>query len=213
MAHRFSKTVEFSGLRLHTQPSVYVPHEDSFLLAEAARTHAKGRSLDLGCGTGIAGLSAAQNRKVKEVVFADVNLDALKLAKHNAKENNLKKPYSFVQSDLFSNLAGQKFDTISFNPPYLPTGPEEKLIGPDNAAFDGGKDGRKVLDRFLKVFDHYLAKDGLLLLLNSSVSAKDGLSGNDETKNKLEKKGFKVDVAGEQAFFFEKLVVFCCRRF
>ncbi len=36
---------------------------------------------------------------------------------------------------------------------------------------------------------------------------KGGLSGNDETKKLLEKKGFKVDEVGEQAFFFEKLVV------
>lgn len=207
-----SEVVDFSGLRLHTQPSVYVPHEDSFLLADAARTHAKGRVLDLGCGTGIAGLAAARNSAVTEVVFADVNPDALKLAQTNAKANTLKKPHSFVRTDLFAALKGQQFDTICFNPPYLPTEKAEKIEGLENAAYDGGKDGRKVLDHFLKAFASHLAPGGLLLLLNSSVSTKDGVSGNAETQKALEKLGFKVEVVGEQAFFFEKLVVLLCRR-
>lgn len=204
-----SKIVEFSGLRLRTQPSVYVPHEDSFLLAEAARMNAKGRVLDLGCGTGIVGcLSAVQNDAVTEVVFADVNSDALMLAATNAKENHLKKKHSFVQTDLFSALKkAEKFDSICFNPPYLPTEKAEKVEGLENAAYDGGSDGRKVLDRFLDQFEDYLAPGGTLLLLNSSVSTKDGISGNVETKKKLEKKGFEVHVVAEQAFFFEKLVV------
>ncbi len=203
-----SEIVEFSGLALHAQPSVYVPHEDSFLLADAARLHAKGRVLDLGCGTGIAGLSASQNKAVTEVVFADVNPAALELAEKNAKQNKLKKLHSFVQTDLFSGFTKtEKFDTICFNPPYLPTASAEKIEGLENAAYDGGADGRKVLDRFLDQFAAQLAPGGSLLLLNSSVSAKGGLSGNDETKKLLEKKGFKVDEVGEQAFFFEKLVV------
>lgn len=200
--------IEFSGLRLRTAASVYVPHEDSFLLAEAARVHAKGRILDLGCGTGIAGLAASQNSAVTEIVFADVNPDPLKLAEVNAKENDLKKKYSFVQTDLFAALNGQKFDTICFNPPYLPTEKAEKIEGHENAAYDGGSDGRKVLDRFLKDFDRFLAAKGQLLLLNSSVSAKDGISGNEQTRRKLEKKKFKVEEVGKQGFFFEQLVIF-----
>ncbi len=199
--------IEFHGLHLRTAPSVYLPQEDSFLLAEAARLHTRGKGLDLGTGSGIVGLSAGQNKAVKQVIFADINPAALKLAQKNAKANRLKKPHAFVQTDLFAALKGQQFDTICFNPPYLPTSAEEKLAGHENAAYDGGKNGRKVLDLFLKQFASHLAPNGTLLLLNSSVSAKDGRSGNDETQKWLEKKGFKVEEIGKQAFFFEKLVM------
>jgi methylase of polypeptide subunit release factors len=90
----------------------------------------------------------------------------------------------------------------------LPTEKAEKIEGHENAAYDGGKDGRKVLDRFLAAFEAHLAPGGILLLLNSSVSARDGLSGNEETRMTLEKKGFKVEEVGNQAFFFEKLIVY-----
>ncbi len=207
-----SDVIEFSGLRLHTTASVYVPHEDSFLLAEAARAHARDRVLDLGCGTGIAGLSAAQNESVTEVVFADVNPAALTLAETNTMENKVEKPHSFVHTDLFSALDGEQFDTVCFNPPYMPTAKAEKIEGLENAAYDGGEDGRKVLDRFLDQFAAHLSPDGILLLLNSSVSAKDSVSGNEETKKKLEGKSFNVEESGRQAFFFEQLVVFRCWR-
>ncbi len=208
MALSNSDVVEFSGLRLHTSASVYVPHEDSFLLADAARVTAKGRVLDLGCGTGIAGLSAAQNESVTEVVFADVNPAALTLAEKNTMENKVEKPHSFVHTDLFSALDGEQFDTVCFNPPYMPTAKAEKIEGLENAAYDGGSDGRKVLDRFLKQFAYHLAPNGILLLLNSSVSANDGVSGNAETQRKLEGQGFQVKGIALKSFFFEQLVVF-----
>ncbi len=200
--------IAFDGLRISTRESVYVPHEDSFLLAQATRLHAKGRVLDLGCGTGIVGLAASQNPAVSEVVFADVNPDALELAKKNASENGVKKKHSFVQTDLFSTLAGQRFDTICFNPPYLPTAKEEVLNGYENAAYDGGPYGRRVLDAFLQQFAAFLAPNGILLLLNSSVSAEDGQSGNEQTRKWLEKDDFTVEEIGKQAFFFEQLVAF-----
>lgn len=204
---------EFSGLKLDVLPCVYEPHDDSFLLAEAALKHARGRVLDLGCGTGIVGgLAAGRNKAVTEVVFADVNPEALKLAEKNVRQNSLKKLHSFVRTDLFSSLTGQKFDTICFNPPYLPTGKAEKVEGLENAAFDGGPNGRRVLDRFLAGFEAHLAKCGQLLLLNSSVSAKDGESGNKITKKKLEKAGFAVETIGKKRFFFEELVVFKASR-
>ncbi len=203
-----SAMVKFDGLRFWTHSSVYVPREDSFLLAIAARGHAFGKVLDLGCGSGIVGLSASQNKNVTEVVFADVSPIALQLAEQNVKENGLEKKHPFVQTDLFSSLSGQKFDTICFNPPYLPTAEDEKLHGLENAAYDGGADGRKVLDVFLNQFEAFLAPKGILLLLNSSVSAKDGQSGNAQTQTALEAKGFKVEEVGTQAFFFEQLVVF-----
>ncbi len=248
--------LEHEGLRISVTPDVYEPHEDSFLLAEAARTEAFGSFIDLGCGTGLAGLSAATNAKVTEITFADLNEKALELAKENMERNKaalgkgkrvgnteIKKggqgqqneapenpktnalplpqqnegyalpesKFKFIQTDLFSNLP-LSYDTISFNPPYLPTAEEERLKGNINRAFDGGLFGRDVLDKFLKQFPSHLNEDGVLLLLNSSVSAEDGESGNKITRKVLEKAGFKVSVVGKKSFFFEELAVFKAKK-
>ena len=200
------KTVIYDRITLTITPEVYDPHEDSELLADAARGHAFGDFLDLGCGSGIVGISAWKSGKVKKVFFADVSKKALSCAKENALNNGLKKA-EFIQTDLFSSLR-RKFDCIAFNPPYLPTSEEEKVQGDLNDAFDGGEDGRKTLDVFLAQFAKHLKPKGVLLLLNSSVSASGELDGNSETRKILEKKGFSVKVAGRKKFFFEELVVF-----
>jgi release factor glutamine methyltransferase len=88
-----------------------------------------------------------------------------------------------------------------FNPPYLPTEYNERVDGPLNLAFDGGKDGRKVLGRFLKEFDAHMNPGGTLLLLQSS------LNGPRKTRSALEKLGYKVRFIGRQDFFFESIWV------
>jgi len=93
----------------------------------------------------------------------------------------------------------RKFDYILFNPPYLPTTKSDKIKGKLNLALDGGKDGRKVLDRFLKEFDRYLKPGGKIYLVHSS------LSNWEKTKMILKKKGFGAKILEEQAFFFEKI--------
>lgn len=192
---------------------VYAPAEDSEMLATAAATLAYGRVLDLGCGTGLAGITAATRREVTDVVFCDVNPVALDCAKKNAKRNGTKQPTTFVESNLFTNLRGQVFDTIMFNPPYLPTAEDEKLNGEYNKAFDGGPTGRNTTDRFIKQVGAHLAKGGLALLVSSSLaSSKMDGKGNEETKALLEQQGFVVEKLAEQSFFFERLALFTARR-
>jgi release factor glutamine methyltransferase len=105
-----------------------------------------------------------------------------------------------MESNLFGAVKKtEKFDLILFNPPYLPTTNSERVSGPLNAAFDGGRGGRKVLDEFLKEFDKHLKPNGTLLLIQSS------LNNLEKTKRELAKKKFKVEILETQPFFFEKL--------
>ena len=187
--------VENGGLKLLVPQGIYVPSDDSLLLAAAVSKFARGRFLDLGCGTGIQGITASQNPNVTEVVFADVNPKAILAAKDNVSKNDMGKPGTFIQTDLFSNLEGGRFGTIAFNPPYLPTEKDEDI------AWDGGRDGRKLTDKFLLEFEAHLEKRGTLLLLQSS------LSGTEKTVKALEKKGFLVSNEGSAYFFFEELQV------
>ncbi len=196
---------------LYAPPTVYAPREDSELLADAARRFSSGRVLDLGCGTGIAGIAASKSPKTTAVAFADVNPDALAAAKANAKKNGVRVACDFIQTDLFSDIKGT-FDTILFNPPYVPTAEAERTGGLLEKALDGGPDGREVLDRFLEQFGNHLAKGGLLLLLNSSCSAPEGKDGNAMTRKLLEKMGFSVALVAKADFFFEHLVVFAAQK-
>ncbi|MBI4361101.1 methyltransferase [Candidatus Micrarchaeota archaeon] len=197
-------------LTIHTPPHVYAPREDSHLLAETAAKNAQGRVLDMCCGSGIVGLYA-MTRPIIRVTFADQNPLALEAVKKNVAQNQLHQPFETVLTDLFSNIRGN-FETLFFNPPYLPTAEAEKLGEPLNKALDGGADGRRLINPFLDQFDKHLAQDGAAYILNSSVSATDGQSGNEITQKALEKKGLTVQEVAKADFFFEHLVVFEARK-
>ncbi|MBI5061013.1 MAG: methyltransferase [Candidatus Aenigmarchaeota archaeon] len=189
---------DYSGLRLCFLDSVYEPAEDSFLLAKHA-AKLKGRILEIGCGSGIATLHNAKVNPQNEVISVDINPDAVKCAKENAKRNNIKN-IKFFKSDLFSAISpSEKFDAILFNPPYLPTTRDSRLKTRLNAAFDGGESGRKTLDRFLRVFDKFLKPDGIVLLVHSS------LNNLEKTKRVLAEKNFRCEMLETGPFFFERI--------
>jgi release factor glutamine methyltransferase len=192
------------GFRLYVPKNVYEPHEDSLLLAKAVEDHARGLVLDVGTGSGLQALVAARKPNVTRVIATDVNEFALQTAEANARENRMAHKISFKKSDLFEKLReaeyAKTFDTIVFNPPYLPTRADEKLRGEINAAFDGGASGRDVIDVFLKEFDSFLRPNGVLLMAQSS------LANNKATLSALKKKGFDASVVEKQKFFFEELI-------
>ncbi|MBD3210610.1 methyltransferase [Candidatus Micrarchaeota archaeon] len=191
----------FDSLSLQVPGQVYQPAEDSFLLAEAAKD-CRGRVLEMGCGCGLASLVAAKN--AEHATGADINPLAVRCAGKNAELNNITNA-DFVESDLFSAVNGS-FDTILFNPPYLPTRKGEKLPGRLNRAFDGGSDGRSIIDRFLQDFDSRLAPPGRLYLVQSSAN------NPEKTFSLLREKGFSAEAAKRQDFFFEHLLLLRAKR-
>jgi release factor glutamine methyltransferase len=170
------KIKEFEG--------VYYPREDSHLLAGVVDKKARGDVLDLGTGSGIQGITAAL--KGCKVTFADIDRKAVEAAMKNAELNGVRG--SFVLSDIFDGI-GSKFDTIIFNPPYLPSD------GIKQRALDGGRGGRELIDRFLGLYKDYLKPAGTVLLLESSFSGYE----------KEVEAGAKILANGH--YFFEDLVV------
>jgi len=191
--------MDFRGIRLTVPADVYEPAEDSFMLADAAAS-LRGSILEIGCGSGIASLACARADARNEVLGVDVNPSAVACANDNAKSNHITNA-RFIESDLFQGVPKRRFDAIMFNPPYLPTKKEERLGGEINSAYDGGKDGRVVLDRFLEGFDDFMKPSATLLLVQSSLNAPD------KTKDKLASLGYEVGIAAEERFFFEKLLL------
>ena len=146
--------------------NVYDPQEDSFILAREVKKYSKGKVLDMGCGSGIQGIAALENKKVTEVLFADINDDAITCVKDKLSTYKHKPAY-YKLSDLYSKIQN-KFDTIIFNPPYLP---EDKL-DKESLITTGGKYGHEILEKFLEASKEHLNDDGIILFVFSSLSKK-----------------------------------------
>jgi release factor glutamine methyltransferase len=182
------------GVQIRNCDGVYAPREDSFLLSEAVKKYAKGKTLDLGCGTGIQGITAA--KEGCEVTFADRNEMALECARNNCALNGMEG--HFLHTDLFSDVEG-KFDTIIFNPPYVATAPLKRAKKVDIST-DGGVMGREVIKRFVADCRKHLNPDGIILLLESSINN----YGSDVKK-------YGAEIVGREKEFFEELVVLLIR--
>ncbi len=154
------------GYQIHLADAVYEPAEDSYLLIDAALNEIAGsnrrlRILEIGTGSGI--VTAAMMRDAPEHRYAatDISPHAIACAKANR--------VPAIRADLFRGLRG-RFDLIIFNPPYLPTAPAERVDGWLDHAWNGGADGRAVIDRFLGQAPAFLADRGSILLLLSSLT-------------------------------------------
>ena len=135
-----------------------------------------------------------------KVTATDINFDAIQLAESNFKANNIDN-VELLFGNLFEPVKDRKFDVILFNTPYLPTEEGEVLEDNLNYAFDGGLNGRKVIDLFLNEVKNHLNDGGIVQLIQSS------LSDNDETLNKLDELGFISEIAKKEHYFFEDIVL------
>ncbi len=122
--------------------------------------------LDMGCGTGVLGLSLAAARPGWHVTLADVSPDALALTRENAAALEITNA-DFFQSDLFSAIEG-RYDGIVSNPPYIPesdraTLTREVMHDPALALFSGA-DGLDLIRRLIPEAFHRLNPGGWLVL-------------------------------------------------
>jgi release factor glutamine methyltransferase len=178
---------------------IYKPREDSYLLQKHIKKHAKGIVLDIGTGTGILAEEAANSKKVVKVFAVDINQEAIKYCIRNQKSKKI----IFAMSDLFSlfkqdrRYLGTKFDTIIFNPPYLPEDKRAK-----DKALDGGKKGYELICRFLHESKKFLKPKGKILILFSSLTGKETLD------NFLINNYWKFKELEKKRIFFEELYIY-----
>jgi len=170
---------------------VYQPEADTFLLQSAARDEIRpgDRVLEIGTGSGTiaAGLTGASL-----VVATDINPHAA-LCAHAAG-------IEVIRTDLAAGLRG-RFDLVLFNPPYLPTQPEERIDDWLEYALDGGVSGRVVIGRFAGEVGRLVAPGGRILLLISH------LTGVSTVKDLFSLQGFCCETVAEQDAEGEMLYV------
>ena len=195
----YPKKVYFRDKVFVVNEHVYEPAEDTFLLAERLAVTEDDVVLDVGTGCGI--LAVLAGEKAKRVVAVDVNPYAIECAIKNAQTNCVKERIEFRQGDLFQPIKqNEKFDLILFNSPYLPSEPDEEKswIG---KAWAGGPDGRTVIDRFLVDALNFLADDGRIQLVQSS------LSNVEKTIQMFKERNMHAAVTAQVKVAFENIVL------
>jgi release factor glutamine methyltransferase len=170
---------------------VYSPEADTVVLLDAARAEVNPGDRVLEMGTG-SGLIAAEIAKITRIIATDINPHAVISARDAGVE--------VVRTDLFAGIRGP-FDLVLFNPPYLPTQPEERMDDWLEYALDGGECGRAVIARFAAEAGRVLAPGGRILLLISS------LTGLSEVSEVFTRHGYTAEVVAQQVVEDEVLYV------
>ncbi len=162
-------TVGFHHREFKTDARALIPRPETEELAEwilSWELPEIARVLDMGCGSGVLGLTLAAERPAWEVTLADVSADALALAGENAALLAAGQ-VTFVHSDLFSAVTGE-FDGMVANLPYVADGERvtmarEVLHDPALALFSG-PDGLDLIRRFIPAAWSRLKPGGWLVL-------------------------------------------------
>lgn len=108
---------EFYGLDLAVERTVLIPRPETELLVDLALQRPFARAADLGTGSGAIALALKKHRPAALVVAVDASASALGVAKRNAKTLGLE--VEFRHGCWFEPLAGESFDLIVSNPPYV----------------------------------------------------------------------------------------------
>jgi len=191
---------EFWSLPLAVTPDVLIPRPETETLIEAVlrlrsaspRCAGRGRApsaekgalasaplrvLDLGTGSGAIALALAKEWPSAHLTATDVSDAALAVAKKNAEALGLTARVRFAAGDLFAPVAGERFEAIVSNPPYVAAGDAAALAPelrhePASALFAPG-DGTALLRRIAAEASAHLVPGGLLALELAPAQAGD----------------------------------------
>jgi release factor glutamine methyltransferase len=128
---------EFYGLELNVGPGALIPRPESELIVDLALQLSFSSVVDLGTGSGAIAIAIKHERPGARVVATDFSAAALAVARRNAEKHGLQ--IDFRQGSWLEPLAGERFNLIVANPPYVAAGdhhlmqlgfePEEALVG------------------------------------------------------------------------------------
>ena len=201
-SHRHEHLVfeHVEGLPLVVLPDVFNPRlfrSGEFLARWTTRVVAPGDAvLDLGTGSGVGAIFAA--RRGAAVVAVDVNPAAARCARINCLLHQIEDRVDVREGDLFSVVAGERFDVVLFNPPYYRGTPRDAL----EQAFRSDD----IVERFAAGLDDALAPGGrAVLVISTDADPARVLSS-------LERHRFQADTLEEKDLINEIVLVWLVRR-
>ena len=155
-------------------PDVYEPAEDTFVLLDALESEKKfiqqlnpTIAVEVGCGSGVVMAflgSILQNNTL--YLCTDKNPNAALCTQKTSQVNS--QTIDVVVTDLATCMLPKMeklVDMLIFNPPYVPSLPEETKSCNISAAWAGGIDGRQVMDRFFSLVPKLLSQKGVFYLV------------------------------------------------
>lgn len=171
---------EFYGLGLSVNPSVLIPRPETELLVELALERNPASVLDLGTGSGAVALAIKRHRPQAKVVAVDSDLSALLTAKRNAAKLNLE--IDLRHGRWFEPVAGERFDLIVSNPPYVAIGDPHlaQLRHEPRSALVAGPDGLDSIREIVTAAGAFLLPGAWLLLehgLGQDKAARELIAG------------------------------------
>ncbi len=164
---------EFFGLQFTVTPDVLIPRPETEHLVEALLARVPHeqplRIADIGTGSGAIAIALAHALPQLEVTALDISEAALVVARRNAEIHDVADRVRFLKSDLLSAVAGESFDAIVSNPPYVAEGdraalePQVREYEPHSALF-AGPSGLDVYERLIPQARAGLKPGGWLLM-------------------------------------------------
>ncbi len=200
--HRHDRLVleTVAGKSFLVLPQVFNPalFWTSEFFAETLNAHLippDSRVLDLGTGSGINGVFAAQ--WAQKVLAVDLNPAAVRCARINALLNQVEDRMGVRLGDLFAPVQGDRFDVILFNPPFF-KGEARDALG--QAFF-----GTSLAQRFADELPNHLKPGGVCLLILST-------SGDEPAFLKPLASQFEISILAQRALISETITIYQLRK-
>ena len=185
---------EFYGMRLRVRPGGLIPRPETELLVEAviawalseptSRRRDAGHSMrivDVGTGSGAIAIALAGALPQAKITAVDLSPTALEIAQENAALHGFSERIRFLESDLLAGVAGEEFDAVISNPPYIADGdaaglhPQVWEFEPAGALFSGPS-GLEIYARLIPQAAALLRSGGLLAM-EIGFGQRDGVVG------------------------------------
>jgi len=154
------KKKTFRDFELDINSNTFSPRKETELLIDIIidmKLNPK-HILELGTGSGAISIALMKNFPKAKCIATDINLKSLKLAKHNAKKNNVLDQINFICCNWLDIFVNFDFDIIIANPPYIKTEvikklePEVRCFDPI-ISLDGGKNGLECYKKIILGLD------------------------------------------------------------
>lgn len=175
---------EFFSLDFLIEPGVFIPRPSTETLVmealEQLKRFEQPRVLELCTGSGCIAVSIAHNQRAAEVIAVDLNPVAVRVARSNAERLGVADRVQIHDGDLFSPVAGETFDLLVSNPPYvradeMPRLPADVRDHEPHLALQAGADGLDVVRRIAAEAAPYLRERSAVLIELSPEHAREAV--------------------------------------